>query len=296
MPLSNSKKGYVPVPVVIYDRKKDVVLKETSLIAYDKASSKVMAAGTDAEPFIHCGDNRIIVVSPLKNGVIADYSLALPMFQYLLQKASLIKLKSSIKPFIKPRIAICVPMELTEVERKAFQDVFYQAGAKEVLLSEGTYEKLNQSIPESYPVVVEILQEEKRERGKDERWKEVCRYKIPEGIYQMVSINSNRSELSIGLSGNGSCIQVKFQKALAMRMLDKKIIPDNLYPEREKGRFRTAQFKNVIYQIENGEFGDFIKENGNENVCLKDYNHYIVMSENYVVEIVAEGEPEVKDL
>lgn len=226
MPLSNSKKGYVPVPVVIYDRKKDVVLKETSLIAYDKASSKVMAAGTDAEPFIHCGDNRIIVVSPLKNGVIADYSLALPMFQYLLQKASLIKLKSSIKPFIKPRIAICVPMELTEVERKAFQDVFYQAGAKEVLLSEGTYEKLNQSIPESYPVVVEILQEEKRERG----------------------------------------------------------------------RFRTAQFKNVIYQIENGEFGDFIKENGNENVCLKDYNHYIVMSENYVVEIVAEGEPEVKDL
>ena len=86
-------------------------------------------AGTDIG--IDLGTASILVaVRPLRQGVISDYTVTEKMLRYFIQKAT------GKKTFRKPRIAVCVPSGVTEVEKKAVEDATYQAGAREVLIIE----------------------------------------------------------------------------------------------------------------------------------------------------------------
>ena len=73
---------------------------------------------------------NIIAVRPLRQGVISDYSVTEKMMKYFIQKAL------GRRSFRKPRIAVCVPSGVTEVEKKAVEDATYQAGAREVYIIE----------------------------------------------------------------------------------------------------------------------------------------------------------------
>ncbi|MBR1439708.1 MAG: rod shape-determining protein [Lachnospiraceae bacterium] len=116
--------------ILVYVRGKGVVLKEPSVVAFNKESGKVQAIGEDARLMLGKENNNIQVVRPLRKGVISDYTVTESMMKYFIQKALGKRL------IRKPRIAVCVPSQVTEVERKAVEDATYQAGAREVEIIE----------------------------------------------------------------------------------------------------------------------------------------------------------------
>ncbi len=116
--------------ILVYIRGKGVVLKEPSVVAFDKDSNKPKAIGEDARLMIGRTPGNIVAVRPLRQGVISDYTVTEQMMKYFITKAL------GKKTFRKPRIAVCVPSGVTEVEKKAVEDATYQAGAREVAIIE----------------------------------------------------------------------------------------------------------------------------------------------------------------
>lgn len=280
------RKGYDPVTIEIYDRKKDILYKEISLIAFDKSKGKIAATGYEASGLIESPGEDIVVLSPLKNGAIADYMAARKMFQQMLKKVSL------LPAVIKPRIAVSVPLEMTEVELKAYEDVFTQTGAKEVLLSGDPAEKLNLELPASFGIVIGIIGNQNSGQERKEIWREACIGAIPPDRYEFVSVSRDETGLTVALCGSGDLVKISFHKAAALRMLDKTSIPDHLYSVDELVKFREGKFQNVIYEITGGEFNSFL-DNGRGKAGKLNIKHYILMSENQSVEILAEGYPQV---
>ena len=116
--------------ILVYTKGKGIVLKEPSVVAYDKDADRVRAIGEEARQMIGRTPGNITAIRPLRQGVISDYLLTERMLKYFLQKAM------GRRAFRKPRISICVPSGVTEVEKKAVEEATYQSGAKEVILIE----------------------------------------------------------------------------------------------------------------------------------------------------------------
>ena len=116
--------------VLVYIRGKGVVLKEPSVVAFDRDTQKIMAIGEDARLMLGRTPGNITAVRPLRHGVISDYTVTEKMMKYFIQKAI------GHRTYRKPRIAVCVPSQVTEVEKKAVEDATYQAGAREVIIIE----------------------------------------------------------------------------------------------------------------------------------------------------------------
>lgn len=102
---------------------KGIILREPSVVAVDMRTDEVLAVGSQAKEMIGRTPGSIVAVRPLKDGVIADFKITAKMLQHFIKKA--------VKPgiFSKPRVIICMPSGVTEVERKAVEDAAYQAGA-----------------------------------------------------------------------------------------------------------------------------------------------------------------------
>ena len=116
--------------ILVYIRGRGVVLKEPSVVAFDRDTDKIMAIGEDARLMLGRTPGNIIAVRPLRQGVISDYRVTEQMMKYFIQKAM------GRKAFRKPHIAVCVPSGVTQVERKAVEDATLQAGAREVSIIE----------------------------------------------------------------------------------------------------------------------------------------------------------------
>ena len=116
--------------VLVYIRGRGVVLKEPSVVAFDRDSNKIKAIGEDARLMLGRTPGNIVAVRPLRQGVISDYTVTEKMMKYFIQKAG------GKRTFRKPRIAVCVPSQVTEVEKKAVEDATFQAGAREVYIIE----------------------------------------------------------------------------------------------------------------------------------------------------------------
>ena len=116
--------------ILVYIRGKGVVLKEPSVVAFDRDTNKIKAIGEDARLMLGRTPGNIVAVRPLRQGVISDYTVTEKMMKYFIQKAL------GRKTFRRPRIAVCVPSGVTEVEKKAVEDATYQAGAREVSIIE----------------------------------------------------------------------------------------------------------------------------------------------------------------
>lgn len=116
--------------ILVYIRGKGVVLKEPSVVAFDRDTNKIKAIGEDARLMLGRTPGNIIAVRPLRQGVISNYTVTEKMMKYFIQKAL------GKRSFRKPRIAVCVPSGVTEVEKKAVEDATYQAGAREVFIIE----------------------------------------------------------------------------------------------------------------------------------------------------------------
>ena len=116
--------------VLVYVKGKGVVLKEPSVVAFDRDSNVIKAIGEDARLMLGRTPGNIVAVRPLRQGVISDYTVTEKMIKYFVQKALGKRL------FKKPRISICVPSGVTEVEKKAVEEATFAAGAREVHLIE----------------------------------------------------------------------------------------------------------------------------------------------------------------
>lgn len=141
----NEIKMYEPADVVIYLSGKGPVLKEKSLLAYNRITKKILAYGTEAGKASGTAEENILIFSPLRQGKIVDYIAAVHLFSYLLRQVVGQRLLK------KPAVAICVPEDTSEVEKKAMMDAFYQAGAKEVMITETPAEQFVQELSENSP-------------------------------------------------------------------------------------------------------------------------------------------------
>ncbi len=115
---------------LLYTAKEGIVLNEPSVVALDARTGKVLAVGAEAKEFLGRTPEKIKAIRPLKDGVIADFEVTKIMISYFIKKV--------IKglQLVKPKIVICVPTGITQVEMRAVIESAEQAGAREVRLIE----------------------------------------------------------------------------------------------------------------------------------------------------------------
>ncbi len=119
--------------VLIYVKGRGIIAKEPSVVAIDRESTSLLAVGREAQEMLGRTPCGILAVKPLKEGVISDYTVTERMLKYFIQKAT----KSSpLAALLKPRVVVCVPSGVTEVEERAVIDAATQAGAGRVHLIE----------------------------------------------------------------------------------------------------------------------------------------------------------------
>ena len=116
--------------ILVYVKGKGVVLKEPSVVAFDRDTNRIKAIGEEARLMLGRTPGNIVAVRPLRQGVISDYTVTEKMLKYFIQKAV------GKQRLRKPLLSICVPSQVTEVERKAVEDAGFQAGARDVRIIE----------------------------------------------------------------------------------------------------------------------------------------------------------------
>lgn len=136
---------------------KGIIINEPSVVAvqHDRyGRDKILAVGAEAKQMIGKTPVNIQAVRPMKDGVIADFEMTERMIRYFIEKAH------NRKSFVRPRIIICIPHGITQVERKAVKESALSAGAREVfLVEEPMAAAIGADIPVSSPdgyVVVDI--------------------------------------------------------------------------------------------------------------------------------------------
>ena len=115
--------------VLVYMKGKGVVLREPSVVAMDKNNGKLLKVGAEAQAMLGRTPGNIIAMRPLREGVISDYDMTERMLKEFIKKVTSFRL-------FKPRLIICVPSGITEVEERAVIDAGIQAGARRVYLIE----------------------------------------------------------------------------------------------------------------------------------------------------------------
>ena len=116
--------------VLVYIKNKGIVLNEPSVVAVNKDTDEILAIGEEARQMLGRTPANIIAAKPLKDGVISDYDITERMLKYFIRKTCGRSL------FFKPKIMVCVPSGVTEVEKRAVREAASQAGGKEVYLME----------------------------------------------------------------------------------------------------------------------------------------------------------------
>ncbi|WP_416198720.1 MAG: Cell shape-determining protein MreB [Sporanaerobacter sp.] len=115
--------------ILVYAKGKGIVLNEPSVVAIDQNTKQFLAVGEEARKMLGRTPGNIIAMRPLRDGVISDYEVTEKMLKYFIHKAI-------GKSFFKPRIIVCVPSGVTEVEKRAVIEASTQAGAKKTYLIE----------------------------------------------------------------------------------------------------------------------------------------------------------------
>lgn len=116
--------------VLVYVQNKGIVLKEPSVVAIDKNTNKILAVGEQARQMLGRTPANIVAIRPLRDGVIADYEVTEAMLKYFINKVC------GRRRFFRPTVMICVPMEVTSVEKRAVMEAAISAGAKRAALIE----------------------------------------------------------------------------------------------------------------------------------------------------------------
>lgn len=115
---------------LVYTRNRGIVVFEPSIVVVNKVTNRVEAVGREAKEMLGKTPGNIVAIRPMKDGVIADFEVTEKMLEYFIRKAH------GRNMFVRPRIVISVPSEITPVEKRAVRDSALRAGASEVFLIE----------------------------------------------------------------------------------------------------------------------------------------------------------------
>ncbi|MCT4619035.1 MAG: rod shape-determining protein [Marinisporobacter sp.] len=116
--------------VLVFIKGKGIVLKEPSVVAIDKNTNKLLAVGEEARRMLGRTPGNIVAIRPLKDGVISDYEVTERMLRYFIHKTC------GKRKFFKPKIIVCVPSGVTEVEKRAAIEATSEAGGGTTYLIE----------------------------------------------------------------------------------------------------------------------------------------------------------------
>ena len=116
--------------VLIYIKGEGIILNEPSVVAYDEENGKLLAVGSEAREMLGRTPGKVKAIRPLKDGVIADFETTEIMLDYFIKKI----LGRNI--FLRPRIVICCPTNITGVEKNAIREAAEKTGAKKVYIEE----------------------------------------------------------------------------------------------------------------------------------------------------------------
>lgn len=114
--------------IVVFARKRGIVIREPSVVAVERRSRRVLAVGEDAREMLGRTPGNIVAMRPLRDGVIADYTITRDMLAHLIRRAC-----GRPGRFFKPLVVICVPSAATSVEKRAALDAARAAGAREAI-------------------------------------------------------------------------------------------------------------------------------------------------------------------
>lgn len=114
--------------IVVFARKRGIVIREPSVVAVERRSRRVLAVGEDAREMLGRTPGNIVAMRPLRDGVIADYTITRDMLAHLIRRAC-----GRPGRFFKPLVVICVPSAATSVEKRAALDAARSAGAREAI-------------------------------------------------------------------------------------------------------------------------------------------------------------------
>ena len=115
---------------LVYARGRGIVVDEPSIVAINKKTNKVAAVGHEAKEMLGRTPGNIVAIKPMKDGVIADFDVTEEMLKYFIRKAH------NRNHLLSPRIVICIPSEITQVEKRAVRESALRAKASEVFLVE----------------------------------------------------------------------------------------------------------------------------------------------------------------
>ena len=135
---------------LVFVRGKGVVLNEPSVVAIDTYTKKVLAVGDEAKEMIGRTPSHIVALRPLKNGVIADFESTRAMLKYFIAKA-----RTVVRISRRPRVLVCVPTGVTEVEKRAVLEAAQAAGARDrdiYLVKESTAAAIGAGLPIEKPL------------------------------------------------------------------------------------------------------------------------------------------------
>ncbi|GHV18721.1 rod shape-determining protein [Clostridia bacterium] len=139
---------------LVHVKGRGIVVREPSVVAINKNTKQVLAVGNDAKMMIGRTPGSIIAIRPLKDGVIADFDVTQGMLKYFIKKAM------PNRGFFKPRVVVCIPSGVTQVEKRAVEEAVIQAGAREAyLIEEPVAAAIGSGLPISEPtgsMVVDI--------------------------------------------------------------------------------------------------------------------------------------------
>ncbi len=131
---------------LVYVKGRGILINEPSIVAIRKSDQQIMAYGSDAKTMMGRTPEDLVTIRPLKDGVIADFDLAERMIRHFIRKVQTNKL-------VRPRIAVCIPSGITEVERRAVRDSAEHAGGREIyLIQEPMAAALGVNLPIDDPV------------------------------------------------------------------------------------------------------------------------------------------------
>ncbi|MBQ6999347.1 MAG: rod shape-determining protein [Clostridia bacterium] len=115
---------------LVHMKGKGIIANEPSVVAINQETGQVLAVGNDAKAMLGRTPGNIVAIRPLKDGVIADFEVTQAMLKYFIKKSQ------TGMGFLKPRVIVCVPSGVTEVEKRAVEEATLASGAKEVYLIE----------------------------------------------------------------------------------------------------------------------------------------------------------------
>ena len=118
---------------LVYVRGRGIMINEPSVVAINRKTGQVLAVGSEAKKMIGRTPDHIVAIRPLQGGVVSDFEITQQMLKYFIDK---VYKEAGFKFMARPRVIVGVPIDVTEVERRAVEDATRNAGAREVFLIE----------------------------------------------------------------------------------------------------------------------------------------------------------------